>query len=843
MRILQLDLGGHRIEFHPYVTVLRGLDADLRAKLIDALAAVSAGQPSVDGLVEAHGVVLDLSDATLKLLDLPGTGDGGFDIIVRREQLPGNTSSPASGGRGQIERARAEAADRVDRAEAAADRAAVALLASREAASEASDGGGSADAGSSLDGPRAELNRLTERRTTLEAAAEQARTAHARAQEAQAVADERVEQARALRAESARACSVAAGALEAARAVRDPFAATALEAARERLANLEAADAAGPGDASVPPADDGYDDPAADLERLEGRRLELEAALLALDTVDPFPVQVSLTQLTTADTEGELVPSEDAIRLADELARVNRTVVDDAVNEGASGSAIAVARRRLDAARAAVFDAERAVRLPEVDRLDIEALENAHEQVLIAQDRSEKRLSGARAKQRVDEVREVEQEILNRLGFVTYTEFVMGTSMLNVDPEREKRLEIARAELASAEDALADLEADVDAELARAEVVARRRTLNSQAIALLGRDPGEDVEWALRHHRVRVQDGTDRAGRLQEALESAGVVMGDEEMPPALLIEIARIWLDEQGETASRRDALAQELGDLEASLSLVSEAVRVRKEAPSAEDVEEEANERDGRRHAQLEEARSVVRTAEQRLERQAQVEADIAERKAELESATRAEEAVATALSAAEVEAAAAAEAEHNAASERSHRDTELAAAADAERQASETLESLSSRLTQAAKTADKSEFERAVADAQAAVDHATAALEGARRELALIDAQLADLDGDGQAQAMAVPGSANVEELEWYLLSRVAAQRSVSYAGSVPLVLDDALADVRGADLVHLLSRLERMSTAVQVIVVSEADEVASWADSVGTDRAMTLYPLPV
>jgi hypothetical protein len=489
-----------------------------------------------------------------------------------------------------------------------------------------------------------------------------------------------------------------------------------------------------------------------------------------------------------------------------------------------------------------VFDAERAVRLPEVDRLDIEGLENAHEQVLIAQDRSDKRLSGARAKQRLDEVREVEQEILNRLGFVTYTEFVMGTSMLNVDPEREKRLEIARSELASAEDALADLEADVDAELARAELVARRRSLSSKAIALLGRDPGDDVEWALRHHRVRVQDGTDRAGRLQEALESAGVMIGDEEMPPALLIEIAKIWLDEQSETSSRRDALAQEMAELEARLSLVGEAARIRREAPSAEDVEDEANERATRRQAQLEEARSVVLTAELRLARQAQIEDDIAERKAELEAATRAEEAVATALAAAEVEAAAAADAEQAAAAERTQREHELSAAVHAERQAAETLAELTSRLSQAASSADAGEFERAVADAQAAVDQASAALESARRELALIDAQLADLDGNGSGSLPPGTAMANVEELEWYLLSRVAAQRSVSYAGSVPLVLDDALAGVQGTDLVHLLSRLERMSTAVQVIVVSEDDEVASWADSVGTDRAMTLYPLP-
>jgi hypothetical protein len=236
-------------------------------------------------------------------------------------------------------------------------------------------------------------------------------------------------------------------------------------------------------------------------------------------------------------------------------------------------------------------------------------------------------------------------------------------------------------------------------------------------------------------------------------------------------------------------------------------------------------------------------VRTAEQRLERQAQIESDIAERKAELEAATRAEEAVASALTAAEAEAAAAAEAEHAAAAERSRCEVELAAAVDAARQATETLDELTSRFSQAAKTADASEFERAVADAQAAVDQATSSLEGARRELSLIDAQLADLDGDGHGVVLSSPGPANVEELEWYLLSRVAAQRSVSYAGSVPLVLDDALADVRGDDLAHLLSRLERMSTAVQVIVLSEDDAVAAWADSIGTDRAETLYPLPV
>src|SRR5437762_2599039 len=180
----------------------------------------------------------------------------------------------------------------------------------------------------------------------------------------QSVAEDRVEQARILRAEAARACSVAAGALEQARAVRDPFAANALEAARERLAALESA-ARVPADNDVvvaPPVDGGddgeHEDPTAESEQLETRRLQLEAALLALDTVDPYPVQTALEQLRNTDAEGELVPSEEALALADELERAGGPVKDQMTVELSSGNAIAVARKRLDAARAAVFDAE-----------------------------------------------------------------------------------------------------------------------------------------------------------------------------------------------------------------------------------------------------------------------------------------------------------------------------------------------------------------------------------------------------------------------------------------------------------------------------------------------------
>ncbi len=168
-----------------------------------------------------------------------------------------------------------------------------------------------------------------------------------------------------------------------------------------------------------------------------------------------------------------------------------------------------------------------------------------------------------------------------------------------------------------------------------------------------------------------------------------------------------------------------------------MGEAARALKDAATAGDVEDDARGPRARRQAQLEEARAVVRTAEQRLARQADVEADIAARKTELESATSAEEAVAAALLQAEAEANAVAEAEHLAAAERSRAEAELAAAVDAEHRASDALAQLTNRLA-AASEAPTRRSSSGPWRAQAAVDHAAAALEGARRELSLIDAQ---------------------------------------------------------------------------------------------------------
>jgi len=80
---------------------------------------------------------------------------------------------------------------------------------------------------------------------------------------------------------------------------------------------------------------------------------------------------------------------------------------------------------------------------------------------------------------------------------------------------------------------------------------------------------------------------------------------------------------------------------------------------------------------------------------------------------------------------------------------------------------------------------------------------------------------------------PGS--IDDIEWYLLARLAAQRSVSYAGSVPLVIDDALAGLAPEDTRAILDRLERMAATVQLVVVSEDLDTAAWAEGLGEARA--------
>jgi hypothetical protein len=74
------------------------------------------------------------------------------------------------------------------------------------------------------------------------------------------------------------------------------------------------------------------------------------------------------------------------------------------------------------------------------------------------------------------------------------------------------------------------------------------------------------------------------------------------------------------------------------------------------------------------------------------------------------------------------------------------------------------------------------------------------------------------------------------EAFLVARLDAHRRVSYAGSVPLVLDDALAPFDDAARARVLERLSREAGDVQIVYVTGGDPaVIAWADQAGFERA--------
>jgi hypothetical protein len=595
VRILRLDVQGWRFEFHPYVSVLPTLTADHKASVLDAIRGLPAGSVlAASGLIEAHGVLLDLDTANLALLDLlPTDGDAGsIDVVVRPDQVPGAGPPPAA----------REHAELMSRRNALLDE-----LRDAEAATEGEE--------------------------------------HQRAREALAAS-----RAGLIRAQKTRAD--AAAALESARGDRDPSAAGALDAARQRIAELEQE--------------------------------------LSLGAVDRYPVEEALAHIEDEGHGSEQVPSDEAHKIADQWVSVTARLSGDQPMTGVDPDALQAARRRLADARAAVFEAERAMRLRDVRPEDAEALERVHEEVVAAQRRLTRRFSGSRALERRDAAREEEQAILDRVGFRTYTDFVLGSTTLDDDPVKQRAHDEAHIELARAEDDLTSLEALIDAELVRAELRNQQKVLRSRAIELLGEDPGEDVERALRQLRVDPRAGDGRVAAHMSAADLA-----------------------------------------------------------------------------ARIEAARSTLVEAERRVEHDAEAERQVGIARTDLEQASAIEERAAT---------------------EVAHREQALVNAADDD-------------------------------------------LVRVRAELAAVDAELAAL---GPIE-IASPPDANPEELEWYLLSRLAAQRSVSFAGSVPIVLDDALDGQPADSIEHLLESLERMAVAVQIIVLTDDPQVALWADRVGPDRA--------
>ncbi|HNI36444.1 MAG TPA: hypothetical protein PLV93_13665, partial [Microthrixaceae bacterium] len=88
MRLVRFEdeSGGFAVDLHPLITVISGLPAHVRDRLVHGLASLPRGtDPGGRGSLEVHGVFLDLSRENLELLEL----NQDLDVILRAGDLPG----------------------------------------------------------------------------------------------------------------------------------------------------------------------------------------------------------------------------------------------------------------------------------------------------------------------------------------------------------------------------------------------------------------------------------------------------------------------------------------------------------------------------------------------------------------------------------------------------------------------------------------------------------------------------------------------------------------------------------------------------------------------------------
>lgn len=511
-------------------------------------------------------------------------------------------------------------------------------------------------------------------------------------------------------------------------------------------------------------SDESGDDPRAALQAEREEALAVaERASRGLDelgSLDPRPVQVLLEAIRNP-APIEYVPSERGAELADEFVRLQAevAVLEQRLEEEGVGTASAMAR--LEAAREQVAAAEKAMRKPELTEADRIELEAAHDAVLEA----EKKATRGRNKKRLEEALAAEQAILDRIGFPSWSAYVMGAALMSIDPLAEQRLDRARAELAAAEEHWANVSAIIESDPVHRELLDQLEQVYLEAFDLLGGEEPDDLEHALRTLEVPQREISieELADALAYQLELVGLPVGEDTHVDRVTV-IADAFLEEVGHVGDRMNELEQER---DAALARVAEI--------------------DEQLAALGEEVIDLT---------------DAATERAVLDDATRAE----LEAELAEVEE-----------DERDHRDLV------------EARESL--------------------------LETAEAAAASARRRLEELAAELAP----SLADVLGVPGvghapdsdaafddtddvDAGPEAVEFLLLGRVASLRNVSYAGSVPLLLDDALEGLDPPDVRHLLDRLERMADAVQVIYLSDDPVVVGWANDIGFERAAVVAAPP-
>ncbi|MGD9795756.1 MAG: hypothetical protein AB7V43_20000, partial [Acidimicrobiia bacterium] len=581
----------------------------------------------------------------------------------------------------------------------------------------------------------------------------------------------------------------------------------------------------------------------APIEEFGGRQ---RVATDSVDrTVAPLPTPAPARPASEARPQRSSTPDPEALDLADQLIELEarrRHLASQAISgHGVDARAEAIAR--LERARAELAEAERTSHRAMVDpeaRRQIEAL---HEEVLAAQDRADRRLVGGKAKSQLVELRAKEEALLATFGLASFSDYLLTSSTMGrPDPAAELRYAIARSEVADAERGLAHAEAGAGPDPELLEIEDQQAYLHRQALDLLGGDPGIDLVSALRDYRAPLPGadadaaGFEPADSFAPADDAATTHWAVDEIE-ASDIEASDIEAS-NAEAESRRVSLLAELGDqlgeaeerLGAAIVDEQRLHERRREATDALIVLEEAH-RAAVAAAVAAAATPAPKPAAVVAAEAEQARADEARRNQRAASAGTTLaliDSLRTSLTAIDRELSAL-RGQHQATQSQAQEATRVLALA----QASLTEIANRSNELEQRRTCVLDELARAE-EALASAEHRLALeqpqLESVRAELAAAQSteasarlDLAQLESEIEALS-SIPEPtplepADVEAIEFFVLSRLASQRSIAYVGSVPAIFDDTFVDLPSQDIVQLLSRLDRMTESIQVIYFTE------------------------
>lgn len=551
----------------------------------------------------------------------------------------------------------------------------------------------------------------------------------------------------------------------------------------------------------------GEDDSDDALRRLEVARAAHEQALVRVEEAERIRAGVrDATRSEPFDPDPYDSRITELRRHADELAAriaelpavdpepLRRALADLAAAEPPPGPvpemeedppAVVEARLEVEEASRALADSEEAAQPLRLDPDDVAELEAAHTELEEAEERADRALAGPMTRRRVNQARKRLDVVLERLGLPSYGAFLLRSSVVDVDEQARHDVQAARFRLHAARAALAEAEEQATRDRARAELAAEEE-----------------------HRRRTEQIHREATERVTTALAEAGGPTDDPDLAGA-----AQRFLD-QLEDAHRRRA------------SLVADQARVLDTLAAVE------QERAAAEQAATEAAREEEVRAAEELDR---AEQDLSEARAESERAAARLEEVAAALT------------EHQ---EEVDRRLELRRAAQAaDQQLDDARHDLEEAEAQLRAVSERVESARsALSRAERELEQAHGTHAEAVRRLEEVDAGVTgpgeaggsapDADAGAPGEASGVEGPA--EELEVYLLSRLAAQRAVGRAGSLPIVLDRVLDTLQPDDRAPTLRLLQRMAPSIQVVIISDDDRLADWAHEMGIARAVVTSP---